>query len=53
MMGEMETIALEQADIIERLIRMNRELIEELSQHRRIDEEEKELEDLVRRMGRL
>jgi hypothetical protein len=36
-----------------RTIRMNRELIEELSQHRRIDEEENELEDLVRRMGRL
>jgi hypothetical protein len=52
-MDAIESVALDQVDIIERLIRMNRELIEELSQHRRIDEEEKELEDLVRRMGRL
>ena len=52
-MDAIESVALDQVDIIERLIRMNRELIEELSQHRRIDEEEKEPEDLVRRMGRL
>ena len=52
-MDAIESVALDQVDIIERLIRMNRELIEELSQHRRIDEEKKELEDLVRRMGRL
>jgi len=51
MMGEMETIALEQADIIERLVRMNKELLAELSQHRRIDAEERELETLVQKMG--
>lgn len=50
-MDAIETVALDQADIIERLVRMNKELLAELSQHRRIDAEEKELEALVQKMG--
>ena len=50
-MDAIETVALDQADIIERLVRMNKELLAELSQHRRIDAEERELEALVQKMG--
>ncbi len=50
-MDAIETVALDQADIIERLVKMNKELLAELSQHRRIDAEEKELEALVQKMG--
>lgn len=50
-MDAIETVALDQADIIERLVRMNKELLAELSQHRRIDAEERELETLVQKMG--
>lgn len=51
MMDAIETVALDQADIIARLVRMNKELLAELSQHRLVDAEERELEDLVRRTG--
>ena len=50
-MGEMENIALEQMDIIERLVKMNKTLISELAQYRVMDAEEKELVDLLRRLG--
>lgn len=50
-MDAIETVALDQADIIERLVRMNKELLAELSQHRRIDEEERELELIIQRTG--
>jgi len=50
-MDAIETVALDQADIIARLVRMNKELLAELSQHRLVDAEERELEDLVRRTG--
>lgn len=51
MMGEMESIALEQMDIIERLVKMNKTLISELAQYRVMDAEEKELENLLMRLG--
>ena len=51
MSAELETIALDQVDIIERLVKMNRELITELSQYRRVDAEERELELIVQRTG--
>lgn len=50
-MGEMESIALEQMDIIERLVKMNKTLISELAQYRVMDAEEKELENLLMRLG--
>ena len=50
-MGEMENIALEQMDIIERLVKMNKTLISELAQYRVMDAEEKELENLLMRLG--
>lgn len=46
-----ETVALEQLDIIDRMTAMLRELIKELSQYRRMDEEEKMLEELLVKMG--
>lgn len=49
--AELETIALDQVDIIERLVKINRELITELSQHRKVDAEERELELIVQRTG--
>jgi hypothetical protein len=52
-MDTLETVALDQVEVMDRLVKMNRDLISELSQYRRMDAEEKELEDLVKRMGRL
>lgn len=51
MIGEMESIAVDQADIMERLVKMNRRLIEELAQYRVMDEEERELQGLLVKMG--
>ena len=46
-----EEIAVEYADIMERLIDLNKRVISELAQYRRMDEEEKELETLLIKMG--
>jgi hypothetical protein len=50
-MNSMEKIAVDQADIMHRLIRMNKMLIEELAQYRVMDAEEKELEILISKLG--
>ena len=46
-----EQIAVDQADIMESMAKMIQTLITELAQYRRMDEEEKQLEALVKRMG--
>ena len=46
-----EEIAVEYADIMQRLIDLNKRVISELAQYRRMDEEEKELEALIIKMG--
>ena len=50
-MDSIEKIAVDQAELIYRLVRMNRQLIEELAQYRLMDAEEKELENLISRLG--
>ena len=50
-MDSMEKIAVDQAELIERLVKMNKTLISELAQYRVMDEEEKELENLLMRLG--
>ena len=50
-MDTMESVALDQVNIMERLVRMNKDLINELSQYRRMDEEEKMLAELIEKMG--
>jgi hypothetical protein len=50
-MDSMENIALEQMGIIEHLVAMNKTLISELAQYRVMEAEEKELADLLRRLG--
>lgn len=50
-MDAIETVALDQVDIIERLVKMNKELLSELSQHRKVDAEERELELIIQRTG--
>jgi hypothetical protein len=47
----MEKIAVDQAELIERLVKMNKTLISELAQYRVMDAEEKELENLLMRLG--
>ena len=46
-----EEIAVEYADVMERLVSLNKRLIDELAQYRRMDAEEKEVEMLLARMG--
>ena len=46
-----EEIAVEYADIMQRLIDLNKRVISELAQYRLMDEEEKELEALIIKMG--
>ena len=46
-----EEMAVEYADIMERMISLNKRLITELAQYRQMDAEEKELEALVKRTG--
>jgi len=46
-----EHIAVEQMEIMERLVHLTKELISELSQYRRMDAEEKLLEELVEKTG--
>lgn len=50
-MDSMEKIAVDQAELIERLVKMNKTLISELAQYRVMDVEEKELENLLMRLG--
>ena len=50
-MDSMENIALEQMGIIERLVAMNKTLISELAQYRVMEVEEKELADLLIKLG--
>ena len=50
-MDSMERIAVDQAELIERLVKMNKTLISELAQYRVMDAEEKELENLLMRLG--
>jgi hypothetical protein len=47
----MEKIAVDQAELIERLVAMNKTLISELAQYRVMEVEEKELENLLMRLG--
>ena len=51
MVGNFEHIAVEQMEIMERLVHLTKELISELSQYRRMDAEEKLLEELVEKTG--
>jgi hypothetical protein len=46
-----EHIAVEQMEIMERLVHLTKELISELSQYRRMDAEEKLLEEIVEKTG--
>ena len=50
-MDSMEKIAVDQAELIERLVKMNKTLISELAQYRVMDAEEKELENLLIKLG--
>lgn len=50
-MDSMEKIAVDQAELIERLVKMNKTLISELAQYRVMDTEEKELGNLLMRLG--
>lgn len=47
-MNSMEMIALEQADLLNKLTEMNKKLINELAQYKAIDKEEKVLEDALK-----
>ena len=46
-----EEIAVEQADIMDRMVDLIKRLTSELAQYRRMDEEERELEALLIRTG--
>jgi hypothetical protein len=47
-MNSMEMIALEQADLLNKLTEMNKKLINELAQYKEIDKEEKVLENALK-----
>lgn len=47
-MSSIETIALEQADLLNKLTEMNKKLINELAQYKAVDKEEKVLEDALK-----
>jgi hypothetical protein len=47
-MNSMETIALEQADLLNKLTEMNKKLINELAQYKAMDKEERVLEDALK-----
>ena len=46
-----EQIAVDYADIVEQLVKLNKSLISELAQYRIMDEEERELQELIERTG--
>ncbi len=46
-----EEIAAEYADILDRIVSLNKRLISELAQYRRMDEEEKEVAALLAKLG--
>lgn len=47
----METVAIEQIEVIDSLVKMVKELLTELKQYRDIEKEEKILEDALRKLG--
>lgn len=50
-MNSLETIALEQADLLNKLAEINKKLINELAQYREIDKEERVLKDALNELG--
>ena len=50
-MDALEKVAVDQADMMSRMVRMMKDLISELAQYRVMDEEERQLEDFINRMG--
>ena len=46
-----ETVAIEQIEVIDSLVKMVKELLTELKQYRDIEKEEKILEDALRKLG--
>lgn len=50
-MDAMEKVAIDQAEIISRLVCLVKDLINELSQYRIMDAEEKLLEELIKKTG--
>ena len=46
-----EEIAVEQAEIMDRQVDLIKALIAELAQYRRMDEEERQLEEFIAKMG--
>lgn len=50
-MNSLETIALEQADLLNKLAEINKKLINELAQYREIDKEERVLKDALNKLG--
>lgn len=51
-MDTLETIAISQAEVMDRLVKMNHSLIQELAQYRRMDAEEKELNWILDRINK-
>lgn len=47
----METVAIEQIEVIDSLVKMVKELLTELKQYRDIEKEEKILEEALRKLG--
>ena len=50
-MNSLETIALEQADLLNKLAEINKKLINELAQYREIDKEDRVLKDTLNKLG--
>jgi len=47
----METVAIEQIEVIDSLVKMVKELLTELKQYRDIEKEERILEEALRKLG--
>ena len=47
----METVAIEQIEVIDSLVKMVKELLTELKQYRDIEKEERVLEEALRKLG--
>ena len=47
----METVAIEQIEVIDSLVKMVKELLTELTQYRDIEKEERILEEALRKLG--
>lgn len=50
-MNSLETIALEQADLLNKLAEINKKLINELAQYREIDKEDRALKNALNKLG--